>query len=330
MQIDVHTISIKPACKAYDHMIRRFGDKPASRYQEASYDLQATEIFHYKPTWDPEQELYDASITKVVMEDWHDLKDPRQYYYSPYVLNRSREQDTVTSTFKFVESRGLIDELPDEIHDLVSKILLPLRHAAWGANLHNTFICGYGYSVTFTQPCIYQAMDNLGIAQYLTNIGLMLGGTDLLDEAKQSWIEDSAWQPLRRYVEDCLVVRDPFELFIAQNVALDGLLYPLIYKYIVDDYMAKKGGSTISMLTQFMPTWFDETSKWINAVVKVAVKESEHNHDVIKAWLEQWVSRATAAILPIVEMAIGDKTDEVIDEYVNLLESRLAKLGIKP
>lgn len=78
MQIDVHTISIEPTRKAYDHMVRRFGDKSASRYQEASYDLQAKENLHYKPTWDPEQELYDTSITKVVMEDWHDLKDPRQ------------------------------------------------------------------------------------------------------------------------------------------------------------------------------------------------------------------------------------------------------------
>lgn len=329
MQIDVHTISIAPARKAYDHLIRRFGDKPASRYQEASYDLQATENLHYKPTWDPDQDLYDTSITKVVMQDWHDLKDPRQYYYSPYVLNRSREQESVTSTFKFVESRGLIDELPDEIHDLTARLLLPLRHAAWGANLHNTFICGYGYSVTFTQPCIYQAMDNLGIAQYLTNIGLMLGGTDLLDEAKQSWIEDSAWQPLRRYVEDCLVVRDPFELFIAQNVALDGLLYPLIYKYIVDVHMAKKGGATISMLTQFMPTWFDETSKWVNAVVKVAVKESEHNHDVIQSWLTHWINRAIAAVLPVVEIALADKTDEVINEHVNILRTRLEKLAVK-
>jgi phenol/toluene 2-monooxygenase (NADH) P1/A1 len=34
---------------------------------------------------------------------------------------------------------------------------------------------------------------------------------------------------LRRYVEDTFVVKDPFELWIAQNVALDGLLYPLVY-----------------------------------------------------------------------------------------------------
>ncbi len=29
-----------------------------------------------------------------------------------------------------------------------------------------------------------------------------------------SWLDDAAWQPLRRYVEDCLVLRDPFELWL--------------------------------------------------------------------------------------------------------------------
>lgn len=34
MQIDLKTVSIEPKRKAFDHLVRRFGDKPASRYQE--------------------------------------------------------------------------------------------------------------------------------------------------------------------------------------------------------------------------------------------------------------------------------------------------------
>ena len=79
-----------------------------------------------------------------------------------------------------------------------------------------------------------------------------------------------AWQPLRRYVEDCLTLRDPFELFVAQNVALDGLLYPLVYERIVDENLASRGASSVAMLTQFMTDWFDETRKWVDAVLKVA------------------------------------------------------------
>lgn len=328
MQIDLRTVSIEPQRQAFDHLVRRFGNKPASRYQEGSYDIQAAENLHYKPTWDPDQALYDASITRIVMQDWYALKDPRQFYYSTYTLARAKQQETAEANFSFVESRGLGDMLSDELRDTALNVLVPLRHAAWGANQHNTFICGYGYGVTFTQPCIYQAMDNLGIAQYLSRLGLLLGDTAALATGKEAWQHDATWQPLRRYVEDCLVVRDPFELFVAQNVALDGLLYPLVYERIVDDHLSTRGASAVAMLTQFMTEWFGETRKWVDAVLKVAAAESEANREVLTGWSRHWSDRAAAALLPVAALALGDQADEAVAEELASFKTRLAKTGI--
>lgn len=328
MQIDLRTVSIQPLRNTFDHLARRFGDKPASRYQEASYDIQAAENLHYRPTWAPEQQLYDASITKIVMQDWYALKDPRQYYYNTYTLARARQQDTAEANFEFVDSRGLADMLPEALRNTALAVLVPLRHAAWGANQHNSFICGYGYGAAFTQPCMYHAMDNLGIAQYLSRLGLLLGGTEALEAGKRAWMDGAAWQPLRRYVEDCLVVRDPFELFIAQNLALDGLLYPLIYERIVDDELSVRGGSAVAMLTRFMTDWFAETRKWVDAVVKVAAAESAHNQAQINEWVQAWSSRAAAVLLPVVELALGAQADDAVCEQLAGLKQRLDKIGI--
>lgn len=328
MQIDLRTVSIEPLRNTFDHLARRFGDKPASRYQEGSYDIQAAENLHYKPTWDPDQALYDTSITRIVMADWYALKDPRQFYYSTYTLARARQQDAVEADFRFVESRGLAEALPGDLRKIALDVLVPLRHAAWGANLNNTFICGYGYATAFTQPCMYHAMDNLGIAQYLSRVGLMLGDVEALEAGKHAWLNDTAWQPLRRYVEDCLVLRDPFELFVAQNVALDGLLYPLVYDRIVDDHLSPKGGSAVSMLTQFMGDWFDETRKWVDAVLKVAAAESDHNREVLREWSEAWCARAAAAVLPVVELALGAEADAAVGEQVAAFRARVGKTGI--
>ena len=328
MQIDLRTVAIQPQRQAFDHLIRRFGNKPASRYQEGSYDIQAAENLHYKPTWNPDQALYDAGITRIVMQDWYALKDPRQFYYSTYTLTRARQQETTEANFGFVETRGLADMLSDELRDVSLKVLVPLRHAAWGANQHNTFICGYGYGTTFTQPCMYHAMDNLGIAQYLSRLGLLLGDTEALDAGKQAWLDDAAWQPLRRYVEDCLVIRDPFELFVAQNVALDGLLYPLVYERIVDDHISVRGGTAVAMLTQFMSDWFDETRKWVDAVLKVAAAESDANREVLQEWTRTWSDRAASAMVPIVELALGANADEAVGEQLAAFKARIAKTGI--
>ncbi|MFZ2974356.1 MAG: aromatic/alkene monooxygenase hydroxylase subunit beta [Ferribacterium limneticum] len=329
MQIDLRTVSIKQQRNTFDHLARRFGDKPASRYQEGSYDIQATENLHYRPTWDPDQLIYDASITKIVMADWYALKDPRQYFYNNYTLARARQQETAEANFSFVESRGLADMLPDELKQIALNVLVPLRHAAWGANMNNSFISGYGYAAIFTQACMFHAMDNLGIAQYLSRLGLLLGDQEALTEGKTAWLDDDAWQPMRRYIEDCLVVRDPFELFVAQNVALDGLLYPLVYERIVDGYLSAQGASAVAMLCQFMNDWFDETRKWVDAVMKVAAAESEHNRAILQEWTEKWSTRAAAAMLPVVGKALGADAEEVVGDEVDAFKARLKKVGVE-
>lgn len=329
MQIDLRTVTIEPQRKAFDHLMRRFGDKPASRYQEGSYDIQAAENLHYRPTWDPDQELYDTGITKVVMADWYALKDPRQFFYSTYTLTRARQQETAEANFTFVESRGLLELMPGVLQEQAKRVLLPLRHAAWGANQNNAFICGYGFGVAFTQPCMYAAMDHLGIAQYLSRLGMMLGGVDALDGAKEDWLTASAWQPLRKYVEDSMAVRDPFELFVAQNLALDGLLYPLVYERVIDGQLSSQGGSAVAMLTQFMTSWAEETRRWVDAVVKVAAAESEQNRAVIAGWIETWGARSREALLPIARLALGGDAEAAVSEAAAALTARTAKSGIQ-
>ena len=329
MQIDLRTVTIKPLRQTFDHIARRIGpDKAASRYQEGTLDMQQTANFHYRPTWDPEHEIYDASRSAVRMADWYAFKDPRQFYYGAYTLARAKQQDTAEANFDFVENRGLASSLPADLRETVLKLLVPLRHVAWGANMNNASICAYGYGTAFTQPCIYQAMDQLGIAQYLTRVGLLLGGVEVLDEAKTAWMNDDTWQGLRRYVEDSFVVQDPFELFIAQNLVLDGLLYPLVYDTLIDDVLSSRGGTPVAMLTQFMTVWFVETRKWVDAAVKTAASESAENKALLEGWTRTWRDRAAAALLPVARIGLDDTSDEVMGDIVQQFNARLAKAGL--
>jgi len=329
MQIDLRTVAIKPLRQTFDNIARRIGaDKPASRYQEGTLDMQQEANYHYRPTWDPDHLIYDRDRTAIRMADWYSFKDPRQFYYGAYTLARAKQQDTAEANFDFVENRGLAATLPEDLRATVLKLLLPLRHVAWGANMNNAAVCAYGYGTAFTQPCIYQAMDQLGIAQYLTRVGLLLGDVDVLDAAKQSWMDDDTWQGLRRYVEDTMVLKDPFELFVAQNVALDGLLYPLVYETIIDDVLSAQGGTPVAMLTQFMTDWYAETRKWTDATMKTAAAESADNKEVLGKWVTHWRDRAASALLPVARIAVGERADELTAEVVQQFNARMAKAGV--
>jgi len=328
MQIDLRTVSITPLRQTYNHIAERLGaDKAASRYIEATMDVQANANFHYRPTWDPEHELFDATRTQLKMKDWYALKDPRQLYYGNYTQARARLQETAEADFEFVESRGLADRYDDAARRIALDFYVPLRHAAWGANMNGAFMAAYGYGTAITQPCLYAAMDQLGIAQYLSRLGLLLGQQGDLQAAKQAWLEAPAWQGLRRLVEDSWVMKDWFELFVAQHLVFDGLLFGLAYKE-VDAVLADQAGPTVSMLTRFQAEWFGDHVKWVDAVIKVAAAESADNKALLSQWAAAWRARALEALQPVAAIALGDKAPAALDRVAAALDARLKKAGL--
>lgn len=51
MQYELRYQVIEPKRNTYQNVIDRYGDRPATRYQEATLDVEPRENFHYRPTW---------------------------------------------------------------------------------------------------------------------------------------------------------------------------------------------------------------------------------------------------------------------------------------
>lgn len=326
MTIEIKTSTLEPIRNTFEHTKRRFGDKPASRYQEASYDIAPETNFHYRPMWQPDKLLNDTSRTAVVMEDWYAYKDPRQFYYGTYVQARAKLQEVTESNYAFFDKRGLADRMSEEVKEKIIRCLVPLRHMELGANMNNVLCTAYGTSTVLTQAFLYNGMDRLGIAQYLSRIGLLLDGNsaEALATAKEHWMIDPAWQGLRRYTENSLVVEDWFEVFIAQDVVMDTLIYDLIYRQF-DQIITEEGGSDLAILIEFMQEWHKDNSRWVDATLKSTVAESEHNKELIGRWVAEWQEKAVADMAPLAEVAVGEGA---VDAAVEVLNKRLAKAGL--
>lgn len=328
MQIDLRTVSITPLRQTYNHIAERLGaDKPASRYIEGTMNVQPDANFHYRPTWDPEHELFDPRRTRLVMKDWYALKDPRQFYYGAYAQARARMQEVAEADFEFVETRGLADRFDDAARRVALDFYVPLRHVAWGANMNGAYQCAYGYGTAITQPCLYAGMDQLGIAQYLTRLGLLLGTPGELEAGKQAWLEAPAWQPLRRLVEDTWVMKDWFELYVAQNVVLDGVLFGLAYKE-VDQALSERAGPVVSMLTRFQAEWAQDANKWVDAVMKVAAAESPENKALLSEWYAHWRARVQEALAPVAELGLGSDGAQALERALAAVDARMHKAGL--
>lgn len=330
MSVEIKTAAIEPVRHTFSHVARRLGaDKPASRYQEATFDMQSDCNFHYRPLWDPEHELYDRRRTAIQMKDWYSFKDPRQFYYGAYVLNRSKLQDTAEKNFEFVEKHGVLAGLPKGLTRRIKAIMLPLRHLEYAANLNNCYISAYGFGAAITNATTFAMMDRLGIAQYLSRIGLLIDGNtgESLKAAKQSWLNDPEWQPLRKFAEDNFVVKDWFELFVVQNLVFDGLLYPMVYGRFGGE-LSQSGGAAVAMLTEFMDNWFTESVKWVDAFVKTAAAESPENKHLLSAWTREATARATDALAPLAKLMYFEDAQPALDEARAALQARVAKIGL--
>ena len=330
MSIDLRTTSIEPLRRNFDHIAAKIGaDKPASRYQEAVWGLQPEVNFHYRPTWDQAHALYDPSRTAIVMRDFDDLVDPRQYYYGTWTIQRGRQQESQEKNFEFVEKRALLATLAPASRERIAQFVLPFRHVAWAANTNNAYICAYGHGAPVTSAAGMHMMDELGVAQYLSRAGLLLADNTpaLLDEAKDAWMNAPMWQPLRAAVELSMVTRDWFELFVAQNLVIDGLAQPLVFERF-DARIVAAGGAAFSMLSEFMVDWYAESSRWVDAVVKTAAAESETNRALLAGWIRDWRARIAAALTPLAAYALDSDGGTVMRELADALAARCKRLGV--
>lgn len=330
MSIDIKTLKVEPKRQTFAHIARRLGaDKAASRYEEGTYDVQATDHFHYKPLWDADRWAYDVRRTAVTMADWYALRDPRQYYYATYNIARANQYQSTERNFEFVEKKNMLALISGDWRGKLEQYLIPLRHVAWGANMNATNICTLGYGTAVTAPCIFTAGDQLAMAQIISRIGLLFDGSSgvSLDKGKALWMTAAEWQGIRRLVEDSLVVEDWFELFVAQNLVMDGIQYPLVFGSF-DAEGHRQGAAGVSMLTEFMADWFTEHSRWVDAVIKGAAAESEANRSLISGWYAQWTGRALDAWAPLAETVLGAAGKDALTNAGATLDSRARGLGL--
>lgn len=375
MSLDIKTSSIRPKRHTYANIVERFGeDRTASRYEEATYDLEPTTNFHYRPTWQPQYELYDEARTAIRMTDWYTLLDPRQFYYGTYTIARHKMMEAAETQISFVEDREMLDQLTPAGRQAVAECLLPLRHFEWGANMNNMEIARFGCGTAVTQAASFCAMDRLGLAQLLCRLGMAMDAIDvppadataeraatanrsglaalfkgkstkgaetdtgapadqtpaqssMLQGTKAIWLDDPKWQGLRKAVEDSFVLEDWFELFVAQNLVMDALIYETAYQRL-DQVLAAEGGAGVSMATEMLRKWSKDHQRWVDAVIKGAVAESDANKAQIQAWVDAWSTETMNAITPLVEAFSGAESKSELSSISQTFSNRVSKLGL--
>ena len=303
MQYELKTQVIDQRRKTFTHLIERFGDRPASRYEEGTIGVQATENFHYRPTWAPDKELYDPDFSEFKLTDPYSFTDPRQFYYTPYVTTRSGMHEAFGKTLDYLETRDLFGKLPEAWRSIMADTFVPMRHYESAGQLIFSGAARFGYGTTITQCCAYAAFDRIGIAQLISRAGLGLGGggADLLDAAKSAWVGDAHLQGMRRYVEEAMVEADWADTVIAYDLT-DQLVYGLLYREL-DEAALLAGAGAYSLVAQHLSSWFTDQRRWLDAMYKAWLADEQYGASNKAAYERIVAAKMPQAVAAVTDMA---------------------------
>jgi phenol hydroxylase P1 protein len=334
MQFELRTQVIEPKRKTFTNLVERFGDRPASRYEEGSVDIQATENFHYRPLFAPDKWHYDPDWTAFKLTDPYSFMDPRQLYYAPYVQSRAASGDAFAKSLEYVDSRTLLQKLPEGWDSLVGDLLLPLRHYEAGAELVLIEGSRFAYGTTIDQCCTYAAFDRIGNAQSLSRIGIVYadGHDHALATAKEKWLTDPALQGLRRLIEEVLTEGDYAKELLAIDLC-DRLLYPLMYTHL-DEAALVGGAGAYSLLAQHFASWMADNQRWVDHLIKCWFADEQYGesnkaafNDVLsRRWAQ--VVEAVTDLAAAVDSRVGTGAVTSVELNAAALAAQLGALGL--
>lgn len=276
MQYELRTKVIEQRRRTFSNLVARYGDRPASRYQEGTIDLQPVENFHYRPLWAPDREIYDERYSALRLTDPYAFTDPRQLYYAPYVASRAGMQEAFATSLEYLRSRDLLARMPAGWQAVVAEVLLPLRHYEAGAQLISVEGARFAWGTTIDQCVTYAAFDRIGNAQMLSRTGLVVGGgsDDVLVSAKREWLQAPALQGLRRLEEELLVDDDWATELITLHLS-DLLVYGLMFQYL-DEEALLGGAGAYSLVAQHLAAWFADQRRWVDALLRAWLTDPGH------------------------------------------------------
>jgi phenol hydroxylase P1 protein len=298
--------------------------RPPGEYEELSTGMQwATPSLMRTVigTWDPD--------STVLRADWNQFRDPAGLYYRTYVTGQDAVERSLDSVFAVAKEADFITGLDPAWRESLTCLVGAMSFAQWGIAMAQQHVQRFCLSPTIAQSSQLQVMDKLRNAERdLEWYDLLVGEDAPEDAVRTEWTQAPAMQPLRKYIEEALIVADWAEVIVAINLALAGVLEPFLREVYI------RGGQTHhDFVTSALGSSIAKDSKrhvqWTDAFVKFCLAE-EGNAAAIGDWLDRFLPAAVSAVEAVASAhPLNGLTAEAVFVARNELRSRLDTLDVK-
>lgn len=282
------------------------GKKPSD------YDIATTRLLYYPERGfevaAPMAEWYRVHQRErpLVCADWDAFRDPRETTYSRYT-QLQRDKEVHVDAVLAEANDG--DLAPGWVARL-DRIIGPVRYPVHGLQMIASYVGSMAPGGRIAVACLLQSADEMRRVQRFAQRTRLLQYVQpaFASSAKDQWLHDARWQPLRELVERLLVVYDWDEALVALALAV---------KPIFDDVFGARLGSLARTngddTTHRMLGSLGEDCAWHRAWSKALFEmlgEHPGNAAHIDEWTNLWRPRAELALAPLAELLDASIAEE--------------------
>jgi len=257
--------------------------------------------FHMNPDYTPIHGFMKPH-TAWKHSGWENFRDPHQIYYKTYNKMQWESEHSVNEVLSTAMSLHMFDNLDAHYKEFLVRVLPPQRYYIW-SSVKALFYVGNRVPSSPINACVvFQLADGLREVQRCITWSEELHTS--AEQAKQAWLTDSAWQPLREYGERLMALQDWGEILVACNIILGPLLHAL-FNVRTALIAAKFGDLATAHLLRQLDEDYQRRHDWTNALLPFMQNDATYgaeNLAINQAWVNTWgplAIRATRALLPL-------------------------------
>jgi toluene monooxygenase system protein E len=269
--------------------------------------------------------------------DWEVFSDPRRTTYRGYNELQDRKEDVIDGLSLEIDETGYDDHLPEAWIAFIDRWYAPLRFPAHGLQMLSAYVAQLAPASRISNCAAFQAADEIRRLQRIAYRTAQLAGHQpgvKIAEHRRLWEEADAFQPLRELIERALVTYDWGQAFIITNVVIKPPLDRLINETIAGNLAANNHDPILRDIHFSLNQDARWHRDWTAALLRVAIKDTPANADLISQWVETWqplAQGALAALAGIVAKApvplnpslvISQITESVAQDLIALIGSQ--------
>ena len=261
--------------------------------------------------------------------DWEVFRDPDAMIYRLYNQQQDRAESFVDQAIEqYTERTNGDGGLDGRCVRLLARVLAPSRYLVHGLQMASAYIQQMAPTSYAGNAAAFQTADQLRRVErtaYRTKqLSLAWPDAGFGTGERAIWEQDALWQPVRRAVEELLVVFNWHEAFVATNL----LVKPALDLLSLQEFgpVAEENGDTLDAL--IAANLFEDAERsmrWSVALSRFLIEQDEANRQLLQATAKAHASKTRAAMESFATL-LGEYSERDGDAIRASAEAGLTKL----